>query len=56
MYSLYLEYEVNKTRKDYVMILSKRYPKDKNKFKSWRYNQLKAVYINFLQRRDKNEQ
>ena len=52
MYQVYLAYQVNKTRKEYIGILSNVYPKDKNRFKLWRYNQLRAVYIAYLKRRD----
>lgn len=52
MYSLYLNYKINQSKEQYILILSKNYPKDKDKFKLWRIGQLRAVYLNFLRRRD----
>jgi hypothetical protein len=52
MYALYLNYQVNKNKNEYILLLSNIYPKDRDKFKSWRKAQLKAVYINYLKKRD----
>ena len=46
-----IEFQVNKTRNQYITILSHIYPNDKSKFKHYPYNRLRAIYIKIMNRR-----
>ena len=56
MYQIYGTFQVNKRRSEYIEILSRLYPEDKNNFPHYRHDRLRAIYINTMNKRFNNEQ
>ena len=50
-YYTFGNYEVNKKRDDYITLLSRFYPEDKARFKTYKYARLRAIYISFMNKR-----
>lgn len=47
------EYQANKTRKEYIMLLGRFYPEDKDEFRHYSLQRLKAIYISMMNKRMK---
>ena len=47
------EFHTKKTRQEFLTILERFYPKDKDRLKTYKYTKLRAIYINLMNKRMK---
>lgn len=45
MYTPFNEFQANKRRFEYIELLGKIYPQDRAKFRKYRWDRLRAIYI-----------